>query len=90
MEKVAKAYIGEVVVHERMFDADIADDDIDLAMYNDIRSNTTIVRHPHVVDIYVFGQEYLIESEQYANLSDESIRIGIASTLVNFVVIENV
>ncbi len=90
MEKVAKVMIGETVVEEYFFDAEVPNESIDAEVYHFIRSNTTIHRNPHTVDIYVFGTEYMIDSEKYAYMSDESIRIAVATTLVNFVEISNV
>jgi len=90
VEVVAKALVGEIIVHEQMFPRDsFTDEQIDSVMYNAIRNAIDIYHTADdTVDIYVFGHTYMEGSERYARLSDESIRIAIASTLVNFVTIE--
>lgn len=87
--KIVKVKVGDRVVGEQTIvpsEYDFLETQIMAIIYG----NITIVRYPHVVDIYVYGTEYLLDSEQYCRMSDASIRNAIASILINFVEIEDV
>ena len=89
--RIGKVMVGEVSVFEELFPCDTFSNvaDIEAALYWAIRNNVEVVYSPMgYVDVYVFGTEYLVEHESYYSMSLDSIKIAVASTLVNFVVIE--